>query len=278
MRDATDAERELLWRAVVDVRRTAGVGVAFGGLVTDGCLRLTEFDGARTAALRGLAVRRGAGLGGRVVATARPALVRDYAVERGISHDYDGPVGAEGLRSVLAVPVLISGEVNGVLYGAVRQPEPIGDRGTRLVIGAATRLARELSIRREVDRRVAQAEREREAVSRMAELERLRAAHARLRALAAGADAALRDELDGISQLLVDPAVGAGGAGEVVLTPREVDALALVAVGCSNAEAARRLGVGIETVKSHLRSASRKLGAQSRVDAVVAARRLGLLP
>jgi DNA-binding CsgD family transcriptional regulator len=48
--------------------------------------------------------------------------------------------------------------------------------------------------------------------------------------------------------------------------------------GHSNADAAIELGVGIETVKSYLRSATRKLGSHSRLKAVVVARRLGLLP
>jgi DNA-binding CsgD family transcriptional regulator len=48
--------------------------------------------------------------------------------------------------------------------------------------------------------------------------------------------------------------------------------------GRSNAEAAIELGVGVETVKSYLRSATHKLGCHTRLEAVVAARRLGLSP
>ncbi len=39
--------------------------------------------------------------------------------------------------------------------------------------------------------------------------------------------------------------------------------LALVAPGCSNAEAGTRLGLLPETVKSYLRNAARKLGTHS---------------
>ncbi|WP_143660745.1 response regulator transcription factor, partial [Streptomyces fradiae] len=73
------------------------------------------------------------------------------------------------------------------------------------------------------------------------------------------------------------PGAAPGGA-PVVLAPREVDVLAAVATGATNAEAARRLGLRPETVKGYLRSAMRRLGAHTRLEAVVAARRAGLLP
>ncbi|MFD0660636.1 response regulator transcription factor [Thermocatellispora tengchongensis] len=62
------------------------------------------------------------------------------------------------------------------------------------------------------------------------------------------------------------------------LSPRELDVLAQVAMGCTNAETARRLGLLHETVKSYLRSAMRKLGTHTRTETVAAARRTGLLP
>ncbi|OEV28118.1 LuxR family transcriptional regulator, partial [Streptomyces nanshensis] len=62
------------------------------------------------------------------------------------------------------------------------------------------------------------------------------------------------------------------------LSPRELDVLSYVALGCTNAEAAQYLGLEAETVKAYLRSATRKLGVHSRHHAVAAARRHGLLP
>jgi DNA-binding CsgD family transcriptional regulator len=67
-------------------------------------------------------------------------------------------------------------------------------------------------------------------------------------------------------------------ARRVRLTPRELDVLACVSVGTTNAAAGDRLGLRPETVKAYLRSAMRKLGAHTRLEAVVAARRAGLLP
>ncbi|MFK4693188.1 hypothetical protein RKD22_006123 [Streptomyces pristinaespiralis] len=54
--------------------------------------------------------------------------------------------------------------------------------------------------------------------------------------------------------------------------------LGCVASGATNATAAERLGLRPETVKAYLRSAMRKLGARTRLEAVGAARRAGLLP
>jgi DNA-binding CsgD family transcriptional regulator len=64
----------------------------------------------------------------------------------------------------------------------------------------------------------------------------------------------------------------------VTLSPRELDVLAQIALGCTNAEAAQRLSLSPETVKSYLRSATAKLGARTRHEAVSKARRSRLLP
>jgi LuxR family transcriptional regulator, regulator of acetate metabolism len=54
--------------------------------------------------------------------------------------------------------------------------------------------------------------------------------------------------------------------------------LAQIALGCTNQEAALRLSLGAETVKSYLRQAMSKLDAGTRHEAVARARRYGLLP
>jgi Response regulator containing a CheY-like receiver domain and an HTH DNA-binding domain len=63
----------------------------------------------------------------------------------------------------------------------------------------------------------------------------------------------------------------------VVLTPRELDVLRLVAEGLSNKEIGQRLHLGEATVKTHLLTAYPKLAAKSRAGAVIRARDLGLL-
>jgi DNA-binding NarL/FixJ family response regulator len=61
------------------------------------------------------------------------------------------------------------------------------------------------------------------------------------------------------------------------LTPREREVLSLVAEGATNGEIASVLGIGIETVKTLLRRSFAKLGVQRRVQAVWAARELGIV-
>ncbi len=62
------------------------------------------------------------------------------------------------------------------------------------------------------------------------------------------------------------------------LSPRELDVLALVAAGLSNAEIGRKLYIGESTVKTHLLRAFAKLGVSDRTAAVTSAIAAGLLP
>ena len=61
------------------------------------------------------------------------------------------------------------------------------------------------------------------------------------------------------------------------LTPRERQALALLAEGLPNKTIASRMGISEHTVKFHVNSILGKLGAQSRTEAVTKATRLGLI-
>jgi DNA-binding NarL/FixJ family response regulator len=53
-----------------------------------------------------------------------------------------------------------------------------------------------------------------------------------------------------------------------VLTPREIEVLAALSDGLSNKAVARRLGISPHTVKFHIESLFKKLGAASRAEAV----------
>ena len=65
------------------------------------------------------------------------------------------------------------------------------------------------------------------------------------------------------------PAFAALGEDEApLLTPREVEVLAAIGNGSSNKAVARRLGISQHTVKFHVESLLRKLGAASRAEAV----------
>ncbi|MCX4704565.1 response regulator transcription factor [Streptomyces sp. NBC_01373] len=267
-------------RALVRLRRTTGLPVAFGGLVESGRprIRISELNGTATPALSALAVTSGNGLGGKAVALARPCAVTDYSASRQISHEYDLAVAAEGLRAVVAVPVVVRRRVRGVLYGALRDVRPLGDRTLTAAVEAARDVEQALVLREEARALMAAARVEPARAPRAggSAWEQVREAHAALRALAPRiADEALRAELLDVCGLLTPDVTPLEG---VSLAPREVDVLACVAAGATNAVAAERLGVTAETVKGYLRSAMRKLGARTRGEAVVAARRAGLLP
>jgi DNA-binding NarL/FixJ family response regulator len=60
-------------------------------------------------------------------------------------------------------------------------------------------------------------------------------------------------------------------------TPRELDVLHLLADGLDTAAVARRLGIAPHTVEWHVRHLIEKLGVHSKLQAVVAAARLGLI-
>lgn len=61
------------------------------------------------------------------------------------------------------------------------------------------------------------------------------------------------------------------------LTKREQQVLALLADGLAHEEIADRLGIGSETVRTHIRKASSRLGASTRTQAVATALRQGLI-
>lgn len=65
-------------------------------------------------------------------------------------------------------------------------------------------------------------------------------------------------------------------AARPLLTPREVEVLALVGQGMSNKAIARRLAISAHTVKYHLEAIFAKLGVRSRAEAVTRGLRLGV--
>ncbi|MGW4231076.1 response regulator transcription factor [Streptomyces sp. NPDC004980] len=271
-----------LQAALLRLRRTSGLPVVFGGLLSDARhARIAELNGAQTGALRGLVISAGSGLGGKAIALSRPCAVSDYASSRHISHEYDTAVAAEGLRSVVAVPVVVRRTVRGVLYGALREPLTLGDRTFDAAASAARDVEQALAVRDEVQQLLAVTREQVTDPGRPDTWEDVREAHRELRALAPRiVDPALREELLAVCGRLAS-ATGADrfpAARHVRLAPREVDVVACVASGATNAAAAERLGLRPETVKGYLRSAMRKLGAHTRLEAVVAARRAGLLP
>lgn len=65
---------------------------------------------------------------------------------------------------------------------------------------------------------------------------------------------------------------------ELALTPRQREVLAWVEQGKSSADIGVILGISRDTVEEHVGGARRRLDVSTRVQAVVKARALGLMP
>jgi DNA-binding CsgD family transcriptional regulator len=77
--------------------------------------------------------------------------------------------------------------------------------------------------------------------------------------------------------VVASTAISASADGDVPLTPRELEVLALLAEGASNKVIARRLGISVHTAKFHVASLLDKLDAVGRTDAVAHAARRGVI-
>jgi DNA-binding NarL/FixJ family response regulator len=93
---------------------------------------------------------------------------------------------------------------------------------------------------------------------------------------AAEIDAALRAVAHGL--IVRSPAARPAGFSAIqeaetrtLLTPREAQILDAIADGLTNKAIARRLGISLHTVKFHVESVFRKLGASTRTEAVARA-------
>jgi DNA-binding CsgD family transcriptional regulator len=89
-------------------------------------------------------------------------------------------------------------------------------------------------------------------------------------------DAAVRAVAAGLivrAPVVRDGGFGAMGEseGHALLTPRELEVLAALAEGMTNKAIARRLDISLHTVKFHVESLFRKLGARTRTEAVAKA-------
>lgn len=246
--------------------------VLFGGMTVDDEPVITEMIGTRTRELHGLAIRPSSGLGGRVLVDRAPRAVKEYRTARSITHDYDQAVLGEGIGSLLSVPVVVSGKTRGLVYLGKRSAALLGERVIDETMPEVALLETEVRVRDEVDLRVATAE-SLLAAPDQRELVSLREVQAELRAIAAAAD-----DPEIVSRLrAVGERMLATPPGKRVLASREVDVLSLVALGCTNGEISTRLCLGVETVRSYLRSAMRKLDTHTRLAAVTEARRRGEL-
>ncbi|MFJ4222594.1 LuxR C-terminal-related transcriptional regulator [Microbacterium sp. NPDC089695] len=277
-----ESETELVARAVRELAQRTRFPVAFGGLIDEGVVSVTSIVGNRTHSLDGLRVRPERGLGGRAMIELRPRMTNDYGSSQQITHDYDVFVLGEGLRTLLALPIVVAGRPRGVLYAGAWDRTPEGGVTTAPAMSVAQSVAEELRIRDEVARRLREVAPADGVPAR--QREELRESFAELRSIAAAVDDhALRARIAQVESRLVTmagdtAAVATGPVPTVHLSRRETDVLACAALGATNAEIAVQLGLREGTVKAYLGTAMSKLDASTRHAAVARARRAGLLP
>ncbi len=276
------SDADLVAQAVRELVRRTRFPVAFGGLLSRGEVAVTTIVGNRTKSLEGLRVQPRRGLGGRAMTELRPRMTHDYGSSQQITHDYDVFVLGEGLRTLLAIPVVVAGRPRGVLYAGGWEAAPARGVTATPALEIADALAVELRVREEVERRVRATEEPRPGAGLSAShREELRESFAELRSIAALVrDPAIRDRIADVERRLLglsDPSA-ATEAPAVHLSPRERDVLACAALGQTNAGIAEGLGLRESTVKAYLGTAMSKLDAPTRHAAVARARRDRLIP
>lgn len=269
---------ERMVRSLRRVRQATGVSLAFGGTFhkSSGSLLLERFDGYTVGALPGVSLSVNEGLGGRAVGIRRAIAVDDYFCNTAITHRHDGVIRAEGLRSLIAAPLIVGREPVGVIYGALRGSEVVGDRIQEAILAEARNLEQEIvadSVR------IGQTGPDCPDVGQLRE--RVRGVYQELRTIAGSVDS------PELRRLLVDAAqklAEQDHAGdlpddyvEVKLTGREIDVVTCASSGMSNAQIAAVLGLTLNTAKSYMRSAMSKLGASTRLEATVRARQAGII-
>ncbi len=277
-----DSDARLVAPAVADLARHTRFPVIFAGLEHDGAVHVSTIAGARTHNIDGLIVERGRGLGGAAMVERRPRLALEYRSARTITHHYDRAILGEGIATLVAVPVVVSGRPRGMIYCGSWEPQPVGDLVAGPVFRAADAISTELRVRDEVERRLAAVPRTEPIATLPASAqEDLRESFAELRTIAASVtDENLRQRLAAVEHRLAAIAQDRPDhlPLDVAVSRRELDVLACAALGSTNAEIAAALNLREGTVKSYLQSAMAKLDASTRHAAVARARRAGLLP
>ncbi|MEV6133907.1 GAF domain-containing protein [Streptomyces violaceusniger] len=109
-------------------------------------LSIEQLIGHRTGVLRALQVPPGGGLTGKVHQSGRAEWVDDYLASPEITHVFDRHMSTEGIRRLLAVPLIRNGESLGVLAVGSRRYGAFGDREVEHACEVAAQAALAMSI------------------------------------------------------------------------------------------------------------------------------------
>ncbi|WP_405182577.1 LuxR C-terminal-related transcriptional regulator [Nocardia sp. NBC_01377] len=256
----------LVRRAVVRLRTTTAAPLTFGGIRTGDRIPITSVAGTRSPDLHTLTIREGRGLGGQTWIRHTPQFVDDYGTARTITHDYDRQILAEGISALAVAPVIVDDTLAGLIYVGTREPRPLSQKLLSALFREGIRTSTELAVHTRKSPTSSSADAD------SVELARLRRFYAEIRQLVSTSpDTSVGPRI----RELLDSAFTPDST--ITLTPRQLDVLALAALGHRNAAIADRLGLSPATVKSYLRAAMARLDAHSRHEAVGRARELGLI-
>lgn len=139
LRDLEQVLRAIVARA----RGLLGTDMAYLMLIDEqrGEAYVRVTDGVRTDAFKSARLEIGAGLGGLVAQTRTPYATADYPHDVRFRHTVDDIVNAEGLVAVQGVPLLLRGNIIGVLFAANRRERPFDDAEVALLISLANHAA-----------------------------------------------------------------------------------------------------------------------------------------
>jgi ATP/maltotriose-dependent transcriptional regulator MalT len=274
--------------------RTYGFHMSWVAESVDGGVVVGHMQGNRTKSFQGVLLRDGQGLGGKVHASGRLRFVDSYFDCADISHEYDRHVADEELRRAVAAPMIAGDRDYGVLLAGSRDAGEFGAQAAEAIESMAQRCAESLYLAERVRAGLAAAieEDRRRTLEVLRDLvettqtsiaaklretrplpRNLEGRRRRLRAIedeAQDATARLRCSEFGLPA----PWPTAGYALHV----RESQILRLIGHGLRTREIAADLGISAETVKWYLKGLFTKLEVRTRAQAVVSARRLGILP
>ena len=131
------------------VHRVLGADLAAGAnrVAEDDTMEVVAVVGGHTEELNGLIVGPQEGIGGQAAVLRRTVAVDDYCLSRTITHDFDQAVRAEGLRAVMAAPIVRAHRLYGLLYAARRSRTAWtdGDRAELLTLARQAAVAMEVA-------------------------------------------------------------------------------------------------------------------------------------
>lgn len=187
---------------------------------------------------------------------------------------YQPLVTASGLKSYVAAPIMPTGRVIGFLHADYESA--IVEELDRDILWAFAEAFGQIFERAVLLRRLRdQREQVRRAMATVEEvLEELATAEIEL----AGHAARQSGGTTGTPRLPLGPAPTPGSRIESLLTPRELEVLALMATGATNNRIAEQLVITDGTVKSHVKRILRKLRAANRAEAIARYLRLTMGP